>query len=491
MDKWKIALLLPLVIGCVSSDELVKEVPYRPAVRGYQLDVSRCKVPTMATLKRIVDILSRLDYNQFQLYTEHTFAYPGHEAAWRDASPMTPDEIRELDVYCSERGIELVPNQNSFGHLDHWLSKPEYNDLAEVPQGGAVFAPWGSTIRRPSALCPTDPRSIGFIAGLYDSLLPCFKSRYFNVGCDETLELMDATKSNRSASAVAEKGPHRVYLDFLLQLHELVKERDHVMMFWGDIIVNAPELLPELPEDSIALCWGYEANHPFDAQVAEFAKAKRRFFLCPGTSAWGSISGRVPNMIGNIDNAWNIADKYRAEGLLLADWGDGGHPQPWIVSVPALVYFSAKTHGRTLSRAEMIVEIDALLGCEVGEALLDYGEVYLKCGGRMGNSSELFLALVNGEEYERAPTVTDESLAAAFAQWRAAASKARLEDAPEWVKDDFALLDLLYRAVEARMIGKVEKNHRARFEPEYRRLWLKQNRFGGLEESLTNLFGRF
>ena len=52
-------------------------------VLGYQLDVSRCKVPTMPTLRRIVDILASLGYNQFQLYTEHTFAYSRHETAWR------------------------------------------------------------------------------------------------------------------------------------------------------------------------------------------------------------------------------------------------------------------------------------------------------------------------------------------------------------------------------------------------------------------------
>ena len=61
---------------------------------GYQIDVSRRKVPTMETLYRIVDIMASLGYNQFQLYTEHTFAYKGHETVWCEASPMTPDEVR-------------------------------------------------------------------------------------------------------------------------------------------------------------------------------------------------------------------------------------------------------------------------------------------------------------------------------------------------------------------------------------------------------------
>src|SRR5438477_6364863 len=81
-------------------------------VRGFMLDISRDKVPTMATLFALVDQLAELKINQLQLYTEHTFAYRGHEVVWKDASPMTAGEIRQLDAYCKARFIELVPNQN-------------------------------------------------------------------------------------------------------------------------------------------------------------------------------------------------------------------------------------------------------------------------------------------------------------------------------------------------------------------------------------------
>ena len=44
-------------------------------VRGYMLDISRDKVPTMETLFALVDSLAALRYNQLQFYTEHTFAF--------------------------------------------------------------------------------------------------------------------------------------------------------------------------------------------------------------------------------------------------------------------------------------------------------------------------------------------------------------------------------------------------------------------------------
>jgi hypothetical protein len=80
--------------------------------RGLMLDVSRNKVPTLTQLFELVDLLASLKYNQLQLYTEHTFAYRGHEVVWAHSSPLTPHEIRTLDVYCTQRCITLVPNQN-------------------------------------------------------------------------------------------------------------------------------------------------------------------------------------------------------------------------------------------------------------------------------------------------------------------------------------------------------------------------------------------
>jgi N-acetyl-beta-hexosaminidase len=149
-------------------------------VRGVMLDISRDKVPTMQTLFALVDQFAELKLNQLQLYTEHTFAYAGHETVWKDASPMTGDEIRQLDRYCQERFIELVPNQNSFGHLERWFKHPHYHHLAEQP-AGFVF-PWGNRMPTGFSLNPTDPRSLQFVEGLFDQLLPNFSSRLFNVG---------------------------------------------------------------------------------------------------------------------------------------------------------------------------------------------------------------------------------------------------------------------------------------------------------------------
>ena len=310
--------------------------------RGVMLDISRDKVPTMATLRRLIDLLASWKINQLQLYTEHTFAYRDHRAVWEHASPMTAEEVLELDACCRARFIELVPNQNSFGHLERWLKHPHYNDLAETPRGGETRWGW----RTPSGLNPRDPRSLELLRGLYDELLPNFSSRQFNVGCDETVDL----GQGRNQALAAQIGTGEIYLTFLQQIHREVVARGHTMQFWGDIILEHASLVPRLPKDLIALEWGYEHDHPFASHALAFAESGIPFFVCPGTSTWNAILGRTDNMLGNIANACENGLKQGAGGVLNTDWGDNGHWQYLPFSFAGFAYGAAMSWGVAANR---------------------------------------------------------------------------------------------------------------------------------------------
>jgi hypothetical protein len=303
--------------------------------RGVMLDISRGRVPRLETLLELVEMLADFKINEFQLYTEHTFAYRKYAPVWRGWGALTGAEIEKLDARCRRLGIELVPNQNSFGHLRWWLEYPPLKKLAEVS------APWpdegGAFLRHPSTLAPEHPGTMPFLRGLYDELLPHFTSNRFNVGCDETWDL-GRGQSRRLCEKI---GKGRVYLRFLKKIHRELASRKKRMMFWGDIILRHPELVPELPRDIIALNWGYEAGHPFGREARTFAAAKVPFYVCPGTSTWMTLIGRHDNAFANLREAANAGRKHGAAGFLIADWGDGGHPQPLAVSVLPCLFGAA------------------------------------------------------------------------------------------------------------------------------------------------------
>lgn len=298
------------------------------ARRGVMLDISRGRVPKLETLLDLVEKLADFKINEFQLYTEHTFAYKKYKSVWQSWGALTAKEIQTLDARCRELGIDLVPNQNSFGHLRYFLEDPRLKKLGEISE--PFLAETGDFLRRPTTLAPNHPGTLAFLRGLYDELLPNFSSEFFNIGGDETWDL----GKGQSKKMCDAQGKGRVYLDFIKQLHREVSARKKTMLFWGDIILKQPALIRELPKNLIALNWGYEPDHPFEKEAAQFAKAKIPFYVCPGTATWQTIIGKHDNALANLRAAAKAGKKFGALGYLNTDWGDGGHPQPLAVSWP-------------------------------------------------------------------------------------------------------------------------------------------------------------
>ena len=281
--------------------------------RGLMLDVSRGKVPTIETLKQIVDVLSLYKGNVLQLYTEHTFQFPHHPRIGEGCGSLSGDDILELDAYARLRHVELMPNLQSFGHCAHILNIPEYEHLAESP------IRW--------SLCPTDEGTYALLDDLYAGLLPNFASTTLNVDCDETWDLGKGRTAREAAvtGAVADAG--RLYLNHILRLHELAARYGRRIQLWGDILLHHPELVSELPDDVTLLDWHYEAADDYPS-VRQFAASGRDFWVCPGTSSWNTLFPRIDNSNANIRTLACLGAEHGASGLLNTDWGDHGHYQP-------------------------------------------------------------------------------------------------------------------------------------------------------------------
>lgn len=340
---------------------------------------------------------------------------------------------------------------------------------------------------------------------MYDELLPHFTSRLFNVGCDETFDL----GIGRSKAEVEARGKERVYLDFLLKIYHAVKERGHQMMFWGDIILHKPELIPELPKDMIALNWGYDIGHPFEKETRAFRDAGVPFYVCPGTSSWLSIAGRADNCIANLRDAAEQGLKNGAIGYLNTDWGDLGHLQYLPISYLGFAAGAAYSWCLESNRDAPIADLLSLhvfrdRAGEMGRLMTDFGNIYQAVKSKQFNSTAMFWSLVGGEErkkhYEvitREEADQSESKLCGIEQ---RLTRVRLEapDAAQTVAEIACAIAMLRHAC---------RRARWRLDPacddasdlaadlraiigEHERLWLGRNRVGGLRDSARRLENR-
>ena len=110
------------------------EIVDRPALdhRGVMLDVARGRVPTVETLEETIVRLAGLKVNHLELYLEASFDHEGYEDVCRPRDPYSAADVRRLTAFARRHHVELVPQQNSLGHMEHWLAQPRFADLAAL-----------------------------------------------------------------------------------------------------------------------------------------------------------------------------------------------------------------------------------------------------------------------------------------------------------------------------------------------------------------------
>ncbi len=458
--------------------------------RGVSIDISRNKVPAIKTLKNLVDLLSSWKINEFQLYTENTFAYQNHREVWEGFSPLTAEEILDLDQYCRERYIDLIPNQASFAHMNQWFEHDRYKGLAEV------LGP-SSHIN----LSPAVPGTMELLSELYTELLPNFSSRYFNINCDET----DYLGKGRTKEWVEKKGKGEVYYDFILQLKNEVEKQGRTVRFWADVISQHPELISKLPKNMIALVWSdYNA-------CKTFQEAGVPFFICPMIASVLSVVGHGDVSLGQMRGGAEYGKKYGAMGFQMNDWGNDGHWQPLSVSYPAYIYGAAVSWGYAGNQQ---IDVGSLLSRYIfidstgktGQALSDIGNAFTKTGINIdafvfdkllkrpnmdlpkGASKEGFLAAIehldnNLKTLVNTPTFGDEAtliktemtLAVSMAKLSCEIGLDRLNTPTQKLED-------ISSAKRDELIKKYQ-----RLIEEFKNIWLLRNRPGGLHKSAGHL----
>lgn len=312
----------------------VEDEPER-VYRGYYFDQTRGRILKLCELKKMVDQMCFYKLNQLQLYIEHTYLFRDFSELWRDQTPLGAQEILELDAYCRERHVELVPSIACFGHLYGLLSTRTYGGICEMNDSWS--RPFSLYDRmRYHTVDVTDKRSFLVIQTMILEYMQLFETDKFNICADETFYL----GKEKSRSKADEVGTQRLYIDFLKQLCGLIVSNGKIPMFWGDIICRTPELIRELPLETICLNWGYAADQRED-ETEKMAEAGATQYVCPGVCGWNEWMNLIENSYQNIRRMCTYGHKHGAIGVLNTDWGDFGHINEPAYSLPGMIYGAA------------------------------------------------------------------------------------------------------------------------------------------------------
>ncbi len=285
-------------------------------------DVTRGRVPTVESMKKLIDDVAYYKLNFLQFYMEHAYPYKEMYGTLPETNCLLPEELRELDEYCKENFIDFVPSLATCGHMFDILNVPENTYLREIDNYTPKYTFWYERMLH-HTINPTHPESLDFVKSLIDQYIENFTSEYVNICGDEPFDLARGPRKKRGEDIDG------IYFDFMKKVIDYVKSKGKKVMMWADQVFlddfNNAEKTKKLPEDVIMLCWGYDSVPP-ETRVSKFDGTNFKKLVCPSTSNFFRLveNARVSEV--NIQTMAKYGLKYGASGMMNTNWGDYGHP---------------------------------------------------------------------------------------------------------------------------------------------------------------------
>lgn len=308
---------LLIIIGAVSlfgfknkPTDYKRDEPFR----GFMIDAPRA-IETMEYYFRLIDFCHEEGLNSiiFRLTDDEGSAYyfKSHPELKTCKGAFTTQELKKLIKYADNKGIEMIPEVESFGHAKYIIETGRYKFLNDGAKGKEF-----------NSVCPVSDTTLNLMKDLYTEIAAIFTSHYFHIGCDE----VNWGAGEMSKKALETNSKSRIWATYVNTLNEYVKSLGKKTIIWGDVpIYHDKEVLDLLNRDVVIMDWNYWETDK--TKVDSIAKTilSRGFQLigCPAVSwcRWGPRVGdsqfeninAYADVYCNMDNTNNL-------GIILSNW---------------------------------------------------------------------------------------------------------------------------------------------------------------------------
>lgn len=189
------------------------------ALRSDYLDL-RQLFPKFENLLRYVEEMARYKLNTLVIEYEDKLPRSRREFC-HPQDALTPEQHALLLKTARDNFIEVIPLQQTFGHLEYALKLPEYQHLRELPEA-------------PGEMCPLREGSFELAASLLEETARLHPdSRCIHLGCDEVWSLGQSPECRASG-----KSRGRLAIEYINRLAEKALALGKTPIVWHDMVAD-------------------------------------------------------------------------------------------------------------------------------------------------------------------------------------------------------------------------------------------------------------
>lgn len=317
---------------------------------GMMLDMSRGGVMTVEAVKGMIDAHAALGLNLMMLYTEDTYTVPEALYLGYLRGRYTEKELREMDDYAAESGVELVPCVQTLAHLEQFLQWDVNRDIKD----------------NDCVLMIDEPKTYAWIRAALTALRRCFRTNRIHIGMDEAhgVGLGEYYQKHGAVNRFELLNRH------LNRVVDICKELGFKPIMWSDMFYRlgsknndyydtdavVPEsAIAQIPD--VALCYWdyYHTDEQFYAGMLEgHRKMGKEVVFAGGIWTWSGILPHVRKTNATMYPALRACLKAGIGTVLATLWGDDGCETDYRLALNQLPIYSEHVWlGEDCTRAEV------------------------------------------------------------------------------------------------------------------------------------------
>ncbi|MBQ8340631.1 MAG: beta-N-acetylhexosaminidase [Clostridia bacterium] len=306
-------------------------------------DVSRNAVMNVASVKRMIRYLALMGMDSLMLYAEDTYELPGYPYFGRMRGRYSKEELKEIDDYAFELGIEVIPCIQTLAHLMQALQWKAFGNVHDIDD----------------IMLVGEEKTYEMVDAMLKVCRECFRSPRINLGMDEA--------HNLGRGKYLDKNGYRKSTDIMLEhlerVVDLCRQNGYQPMIWSDMFFRmafggkyyveegeiSEEVMAKVPEGLTLIFWDYYTTERTQKRFSHMLDCHKKFHnptaFAGGAWAWSGFAPHSRFSIKSTELQLDACYKYSMTDQIVTCWGDNGRECTNFACLTTLLYYAEYAYG--------------------------------------------------------------------------------------------------------------------------------------------------
>lgn len=338
---------------------------------GAMVDLSHGALMTVDAIKSVLRKMAMMGLNMFMLYREECYYVPGYKYFGYMRGRHTDAQIKEIDDYAYQLGIEIIPAMQTLGHLSntlHWGAFSEVKDTFDC-------------------LLVGEEKTYEFIEAMLKATKGPLRSNRIHIGLDETMSL--GMGNYIMKHGYRPRG--EIFMEHLARVAEIVKKLGLEPMVWCDMFFKTkgstesyasdtnripPEVMAEIPENiqMVAAAYGIKDKNLYCDKLKAYTETQRKVWFAGAVHDWHGFCVNYYHTLDATNATLAACKEMGVKEVFATTWGDDSTERDFFCNLLGFQLYAEHMYADAPKFSDVVKRFDFCGKCS-GDMILEIANI--------------------------------------------------------------------------------------------------------------------